>query len=226
MKLDCPKCATKISEQDMNMERMVAKCTKCDWAFSFANEFSTISATPQAIKTPKPNNMQVFEKNGKLLMIWPWFDKSFALLTFLAVIWNVASLTIIGSGLFAVIQGNISGLLYLLLPNIWIGLGLIYYVLCGYINKTSVFIDDNTLTVEHGPLPLWGKKTLAIDDITHVHTKRLEHAKYEHAHLYSVYVNMLKDENVKLVSGLTNAEQASFIKQKIRYYLGINRSHI
>lgn len=46
------------------------------------------------------------------------------------------------------------------LPFLILGIAPGYYILCGYVNETHVRVDDQTITVNHHPLPWFGNKRI------------------------------------------------------------------
>lgn len=224
MKLTCPKCANEISAQNMNLDRMVAKCSHCDSVFSFADYFGA-SAAKTKIDAPRPDKLSVENWGGGLILRWPWFNWTFILLTVFALFWNGIVFSMVGASLFSMGDGNFMPLFpFICFPHFWVGLALIYYVLAGYINKTTVRVDHSQLTVRHGPIPWWGNKTIDTAEIVQLYTKQnlgRSHRNSGWASNFELHAVMKQGKHQKILSGLESSEYALFAEQVIEAHLGI-----
>src|SRR5690606_18081521 len=54
---------------------------------------------------------------------------------------------------------------------------LAYYGLCVLVNTTAFRVDDDWLTVKHGPLPWFGARKIPVDRITQLST-RMHHSRH------------------------------------------------
>jgi len=119
-------------------------------------------------------------------------------------------------------SGSLAMLLFPLL-HVTVGIGLFYYTLAGYLNKTYVRADWSTLSVRHAPLPWFGNRTLDARDIKQIYVK--EHiSRSRHGSTsttFEVHALTHSGKNLKLLAGLPNSEQALFIEQEIEKFLHI-----
>ena len=224
MKLDCPKCAAEISAKNMNLDRMVAKCSHCHSVFSFADQFGA-PATTKKLNAPKPEKVIVENWGGGLVLRWRWFHWTFLLITVFAVFWNGMMFSMVGASLFTASEGNFRSLFpFICFPHFWIGLIMIYYVLTGYINKTTVMVDHSQVTVRHGPLPWWGNRQLNTAEIVQLYTKQ-NLSRYHRGNAWTgnfeVHAVLKQGTHQKLLSGLDSSEHALFSEQVLEDYLGI-----
>jgi hypothetical protein len=108
------------------------------------------------------------------------------------------------------------------LLHVAVGIGLTYYVIAGYLNKTYVRVDISNIVIKHAPLPFFGNKTLNSSGIKQLYTKeKVSHSRHGSSVSYEVHVITHDRKNVKLLSGLESSEQALFIEQKIERFLKI-----
>ena len=224
MKLDCPKCAAEILAEDMNLERMVAKCHHCHSVFSFADEFSHPAAKGK-LDAPQPDKVEMEQWGGGLKLRWRWFNWTFLLLTAFAVFWNGIMFSMVGASLFSGRGGDFpSPFPFMLLPHFWVGLAMIYYVLTGYLNRTTVTVDHSQLMVRHGPLPWWGDREISTAGIIQLYTKQ-SFSRYHRGNVWAgnfeVHAVMKQGKHQKLLSGLDSSEHALFAEQIIEDQLGI-----
>jgi hypothetical protein len=223
MKLDCPKCGTEILAENMNLERMVAKCANCHSIFSFAKPVDGSQAKAK-LAAPQPDKVVLENLGGRLTLRWHWFSWHILLVTGFAVFWN--GILFFGFG-GAIISGGASPFAVLplmILPHFWVGLAMIYYAITGYVNKTTVTVDYGQLTVRHGPLPWWGNRQIEPAHIVQLYSKE-NRSGYRRNNQWSgnfeVHAILKQGKHQKLLSGLDSSEQALFVEQTIEDHLGI-----
>jgi hypothetical protein len=220
MKLNCIKCAAEIPAENINLDRMIAKCAECNSVFGFEGEFSGRAvARREQIDVPQPERVKVENENGVLTIRLSWFTYRILFVTLFAIIWNAFMFGIIGSMFIA--EGPES-FFFLGLPHFWVGLGMIYYVLTGYLNETRVTVDSERLTVRHGPLPFWGNKEVATSDIVQLYSKHHQTMwRNNWSGHYQLHAVVGKNRHEKLLSGLENPDYAVFVEQEVEHFLGI-----
>jgi hypothetical protein len=124
------------------------------------------TAKPTAFvhEAPTPERWHVDEGAGTLHVRWSWFTRAVFFIVPFMLFWNGA---LIGMGV-TVTEGGAHLerlLLGLAVPHVWVGVGLVYWVLATFMNSTAVSLTGNTLSVRHGPLPWIGNRTLDIGDL-------------------------------------------------------------
>ena len=134
MQIHCKQCSTEIPAEHINLDRMIAKCTFCNSVFSFADQVgATVSAQPiEKLDVPMPKKFKVNTLGGRLEIARKWFSSKFIALTFFTVFWDGFMIVWFGIALSQGIWimaafGTLHGA---------VGIGLLYYVLAGYLNKT------------------------------------------------------------------------------------------
>lgn len=216
MKIYCPSCGRDIPAADVDLSGKIAKCAGCNNVFSLP-----FSATAAAERTPigKPNNFQLERSAEGLCIVRKWFTPSIIFLTFFCLFWNgfmavwfyiAFKQKIYVMALFGSLHGAI-------------GLGLLYTVLAGYLNKTYIRISYNSLTITHRPLPFLGQKNLTKQDLKQLYSKEtIPHGENSNSSSFSVQAITKSGKIIELVSGLPTSEEALFIEQEVEKYLKID----
>lgn len=103
-----------------------------------------------------------------------------------------------------------------------VGLGLIYFCVASFVNKTDVSVDPNYLTVRHYPLPWIGSKRIRVHSIKQLYTKeQVSRSKNGTRISYRVHVITQDGREQKLLSGLSSDSQALFIEREVEGILGL-----
>jgi hypothetical protein len=225
MKLNCVKCAAEIPAENMNLDRMVAKCAVCNSVFSFDQEFGSraVASRQQQFDVPQPERVKVENENGALTIRLSWFTYKILFFTLFALFWNGVMFSLVGGALFSLFTEGPSGAsAVFFLPHVWAGFAMIYYVLTGYLNETRVTVDGGRLTVRHGPLPFWGNKEVATNDILQLYTKHnYSMWRQNWAGHYELHAVTGKNRHEKLLSGWDNPDFTVFVEQEVEHFLGI-----
>jgi hypothetical protein len=233
MRLNCPKCAAEISAENINLERLVAKCSQCDSVFNFEDKLSSTygvnssAVQQQRFAAPRPDKVTLDNFGGVLTLQWRWFTWVILLVTGIAVFWNGIVLSMFGSVLFDGLQGGdiLAVFPLFVIPHFWVGLAMIYYVLTGYINKTTVTVKNGRVAIRHAPLPWWGNKEVEAATIMQIYTKE-NNSRYRRGigtnnTTYELHAVLKKGRHLKLLSGLDSSEHALFVEREIEEHLGI-----
>jgi hypothetical protein len=213
MKLKCPACGAPIAAENINVKALTAVCSECDSVFPFQ-----VGQTSIRRKIKPPEQFTFYEAYDSPLHFsfkWDWRTEPMGALVLLV-------LPLI---LFAVILGaGLSGfdLLMLLLLAILPA----YIPLTITFNSTHYKIDGDMLKVYTSPLwfPYYGRKTIPLDDISHLST---EHALNSPSiagpdTFQNVYVHTLGGSR-HMIARIVNIEHAQTIAQELQTY--IDNSH-
>jgi hypothetical protein len=169
------------------------------------------------IKLGRPEKLQLFNRGSSLEIVRKWFGRKIVLLTVFAAGWDGFLLIwILDAGLTA------DPMSYFPLLHLAAGIGITYYVVAGWLNRTSIRVERGKLAVRHGPIPWLGNKELEASNLKQLYVK--EHAPQAGRSTtvtYEVHAITRDDRNIKLVSGLEASEEALYIEQEIETYLGI-----
>lgn len=225
MDLTCKRCGAKIISDDVNLERMVAKCQECNAVFSFADDFAyagTLQEAYQKFNVARPKRMQIENLGGEMKITRRWFSPVLFFLIPVCLFWN-GFIVVFGFGSFlAADQGGGGAFSLCLLPHLAAGLFLAYFALASVINVTEVKINPAEFSVRHGPLPWLGNKRLAASDITQVYCKeRVSRGRRSTSVTYEVDAVTPANTTEKLLTGLNEPEEALFLEQEIERFLGV-----
>ncbi len=165
-----------------------------------------------------PQGIDLRENLDGLEIVRRWFSIQTILLTFFVIFWD-------GFLIFWYTQAiNTSNTMMLVFPllHVAIGVGLTYYVLAGYINRTYIRVDHSFLSIKHAPLPFPWNKTVDASDIKQVYSKeRISRSRRGSSVTYEVHALTHSGRNLKLLNKLPNSEQALFMEQEIERFLRI-----
>lgn len=103
------------------------------------------------------------------------------------------------------------------LGHVAVGVGITYYVFCGFLNKTDIKISHSGIEIKTYPLPWRGNKILNEADIVSPST-RIKHRNYNRNGGPSFEVTYVDRNNrlKTLLGDLLDPEQAEFSAAEIR----------
>lgn len=206
MPISCKRCLTEIPQTS---KRNIILCPECGTVQSLDQHPQLESILPQL--TPKGITPHI--SDNALTITRRWFSQKYIFITFFAIFWNV---------FLFFFASNVGVWIYLFCPHGWIGLGLIYYVLAGYLNSTEMHITPNYLTVQHGPLPHWGNKQFNTKQIEQLYVRENIHrSKNSTSYTYALWMKPVAGNDEKLIEGMDRPEHAFFLEQEIERFLGI-----
>jgi len=165
-----------------------------------------------------PERLTYREDGLHLEIVRRWFGPKFLFLTAFTVFWD-------GFLVFWYDQAIGSGdTLMLVFPllHVGVGIGLTYYVIAGWLNRTQVYVDKAGLHVRHRPVPWIGNINVPSLELKQLYVKEKE-SRTRNGTSVSFEVRAVTHggRNIKIVDGLETQEQAFFIEQKVEKFLGI-----
>jgi len=225
MQLNCKQCGGEILAEQVNLDRLIAKCTVCNAVFSFADQFPDADPyrTAKSVDVPLPKGIQVTNLGGELQISRLWYSPKYIFLAIFALIWNGFMIFWFGIAITnrlwpMALFGSLHGL---------IGLGLIYIVIAGCLNKTLIRAGLGELSIRHGPLPDPGNKQLLTDTIEQLYCKeKIHRGRNSISTTYEVHAVTSDGKHEKLLTGLDESEQALYLEQEIARYLGITDQRV
>ncbi len=221
IQINCIECKTPIHADDINLDHYIAKCQKCHTVFDFKKQLD--EAPKKRTEVAMPENVEVLQLRNELDISFTWWvpHKKPAFLIFFTLFWNsIVSIFVV----VALVTGE-----WLMLAGIsihlTIGLGLVYYLLCKYFNKTTFRVTRNYLTTEHSPFPVpfYGAKDVEVSEIDQLYSKEYVAATQNNRpiHAYAVYLITKSGKEVKVLKGLDTPQQALYIEQEVEKFLGL-----
>ncbi|MBN1427015.1 MAG: hypothetical protein JXB07_01440 [Anaerolineae bacterium] len=219
MQVKCKHCGQDIPAEDINLERLMAKCRSCNAVFSIEDQVDGEAAsgfTRQEV--PKPKGFKVEDEMGTLKIIRPWFGLVTIPLTFFCLFWNGFMAFWFGTAITQRIWIMAAfGILHAI-----IGLVMAYTTIASYLNRTVVKVRFEGVEVKNGPLPSFGNKRLETIAIKQLYTKEIiSRGRSSYGYSYEVHAVTTDDRNEVVVGGLEDSAQALYIEQEIERALGI-----
>lgn len=240
MEINCTTCGVRIPAEDMNLERMVAKCRICNTVFGVADQLATEPA-PVHRRRPfvgLPERMKIVvderevrdadayrtkpEERGDLVITRRWFEPAKHLPGILfCVFWD----GFLANWYRMLWSGSTSpGIGFYVFPliHVTVGLGLTYAVIAGLCNTTQVGIRGGDFFVRHGPIPWRGNRTVPAQSITQLFVEeKVSRSNDSETRKYDLSAILDGGERMALVAGLPKVEQALFLEQALEERLGI-----
>lgn len=220
MQITCKQCGADVSADNINIDSLVAKCSFCNAVFRFDDQLEPAQRppAPPRLKVSMPKGIEVQPTVNRLEIVRKWFSLKILFFTAFTVFWDGFmivwfSIAISQQQWMMAAFGTIHGI---------VGLGLLYYVLAGYLNRTIMTVNRSLFTIKHTPIPWPGNRLLNPLEITQLYCKEQMHRnKSSVSYTYEVHAVLKNNERAKLIFGLDSSEQALYIEQEIERFLNI-----
>lgn len=152
-----------------------------------------------------------------------WFGAQILFLTFFAIFWNVFLFKF-----YAEFSETVDIWTKLFpLFHVGAGIGISYYAIAGWFNKSNIFVSKATIEISHKPLPWFGNKKLDATELKQLYVKeKINRNRNSTSVTYEVHAILHSQRNIKLLTGLENSEQALYIEQEIEKFLQIENAPV
>jgi hypothetical protein len=236
MKINCQDCGALIFADDVDLPSSTAKCRNCNSVFSFVRQLhARPSDQRERLKTPRPDGLKIHEiggssqepgyrdapqARGSITISRRWFAPHFIFLVFFCIVWD---------GFLVSWYSNVStapgpvSILFMLFPlaHVAAGIGLTYYTLAGFLNRTTIQLDERNLSVRHAPLPWKGNCTLGREEIKQLYCEHeVSRGKNGPTNSYYLSAVLMNESKVRLAS--MPVDQAKYIEDVLEERLGIH----
>tara|TARA_R110002072_G_scaffold243682_1_gene402806 strand:+ start:160082 stop:160795 length:714 start_codon:yes stop_codon:yes gene_type:complete len=223
MRVDCRNCGESVSADNINIDKLVAKCGACHAVFGF--DVAGGATKPRKRENiAMPKSVTVENQGGELVIVHRW--RSIVAVLFLTVftlIWNSITWT------FFVImwqegQGFVMAFLSIFVA---VGVGVAYLTLGILLNSTEIRVSGRRLTVKSGPLPMPGSVDVRSEDIDQVWVEeKVSHSNSRQGHSstsvhYPVFLRMKDGTKKTLARYGQDSDLSLFLEQEIETHLGI-----
>ena len=224
MKVECPHCHGTVPAEHLDLPTRTAKCPRCDnlshfkfpagERFAAAGQDSTSNTAAKPLPEHPPGGITVDRTVNGVRVIRRWFSPSLIFLAFFCTIWDGFLFFWYSAALggFGKESGDPFDWMMVLFPlgHVAVGVGLTYFTLAGFLNRTVVEITVDRLQAKRGPLPWWGSRDLPTLEVTGI--ERDTSYKSNGSQRYTVSAAM-RDGGIKsLMTGLTK-KQSAYIQQ-------------
>jgi hypothetical protein len=171
---------------------------------------------------PVPERLEVEETPREIMIKYRWFQPVAYFLVFFCLLWD-GFLVFFYSTMFADNDTPTFAVLFPLL-HVAVGIGLTWYTLALFVNKTHILITKHELSIQHKPLPMFFfKKNVRLDraEVQQVYIKEVEsRGKNRVSYSYDL-LYLDKDSRSKKILNESDSEIAMYIRRKIEKYFGI-----
>ena len=215
--LDCRRCGAQIRSENINLSNALAKCHQCHAVFGFADQLSGGKPKPPAVSMPLPEGVSMSEQAGMLRLEARWFRPMLFIYLVFCIVWNTFLV------LWYMQPGNTEdiGALFPIL-HVAAGVGLTYWTIAGFVNRTIVGVSAHYLTIRHQPLPWPGKKHVAVRDLQQLFCQEhVSNVNNDTSLSYSLNAVLQSGRKLVLVKRLPEAAQALYLEDAIERHLGI-----
>ena len=231
--MNCPKCDAVIAADNVNIQALIAKCEKCNEVFRVADVLPAASSEsadpPEAVRFPRPATLTVIDEGDIRVIRRRWFRPVYLFLLFFCIAWDSFLFFWYSMALFGPNMGGVD-VLFMVFPiaHVAVGVGLTYFVIAGFLNKTYLGVTPEALFIRHRPVPWPGNRNLASADVKEVF---VEKTITQHRHgrtvtqYYSVLAVTADGARVKLLGSLELAE-AQFYTQQLNDWLNLRPSRL
>lgn len=225
MQLSCRTCGKAIPAQDVNIDKAIAKCLACNAVFSFLDEVGGAPTGPRP-QVPLPKRFRMENWGPELTITRRWYSHALWFLVFFCTFWDGFLVVWYTAGIGQLMSGKADPGIWLMLVfpvlHLAVGVGLTYAVICGLVNKTVIKVSMGELTVRHGPIPCWGNHQVLTVDLKQLYCTETAHRTKNGSHTtYNVMVLRRDGTTLKLLTGLTELDQALFVEQQVEQHLRI-----
>lgn len=167
--------------------------------------------------------MRRIEGIGVVDFGYRWSHPALFLLVPFTVFWN-ALLSLFWSKIFVALEKDaLVAIAFGLLsaPYSLIGLGLAYFSLCLMVNRTSIQLDSDSLTVYHGPLPWRGNLTLKREEVQQFYVLRKLGGSRKKKVLYDLNAILRSGEWVNLLRNQEEGTELKYLEFELEREMGI-----
>jgi hypothetical protein len=222
----CPNCSAQVRGEHINIQEMVGKCARCDHIFRLTLDRPVLPRETLGTEPSRPSGVTIEQgMNDELLLIRRWFHPALFFLLFFCIAWDGFLVFWYSMALFGGVNGN-DGFQWLAIVfpicHVAVGVGLTYFVIAGFLNKTTVFLDDEILAVRHGPVPWFGNRNLQANRILGIELDYV-HSNNNNPN-YAISAHAEDGRQIVLLSGL-QTKQAEYIAWQLANKLGVPLSN-
>jgi dolichyl-phosphate-mannose--protein O-mannosyl transferase len=165
---------------------------------------------------PNPEGFEVKETAQGIAISYRWYKP---------IVWALVAFAAVWNGFLVVWFSSPTPTFFKLfaLLHLAVGVGLVWYILCLFKNKTEIVITSQDFTTRHSPIPFPTYRNIHLkrSEIEQVYIRQdITRGKNSTTITYSVNVISPKGKTNKVLS-YSHYEEAIFIKRKIEQYMHI-----
>lgn len=162
----------------------------------------------------------ISELGNELTISYRWMACQAYFLVFFCIAWD-GFLVVWYS--IAVSTGEVLMMVFPVI-HVAVGIGLTYYTICLFVNRTYITVNKEEIGIRFAPLPWMGAKTVSVRDIVQFYVKeKTSRGKNGTSYSYELWMRNKQGADKKFASGpaIQDADDAKFLEKKIEKFLGI-----
>lgn len=208
----CPRCRAPLPVSAISTALEVARCPSCETVIDLR-----ASAKSSALAAPTPERWEVTGTGPDLSIRWRWFRASSLFLIPFALFWNGILVTM-AAGVSEGFRHPERLLVGLVVPHVWVGVGLAYACVANLLNSTTITSRFGRLTVKVGPLPWRGNRAFDANDLSQLFV--VERRGNRGATTFDVCA-VTRDGRRQQLVNLPQPDQAAFVERRVEQALGV-----
>ncbi|MEX0330832.1 MAG: hypothetical protein AB3N64_05355 [Puniceicoccaceae bacterium] len=172
------------------------------------------------MEVPIPSNIELLEERGNLVIRKKWFTPAVIFLLFFCIFWD----SFLVFWYFSATKMDNVPLMHILFPlgHVAVGVGLTYFVIAGFINKTDIIISPMQVEVRIHPMKWPGQGIYDISDIKQLYTyQKVRRTKNGTSITYEVRLIDKHNQQKTLIKGLESKDQGLYIEKEIEKIIGV-----
>lgn len=227
--LRCPSCNHFIKADDININKLIAKCAHCAHIFSFegVHPFTGTGYTRPDILIP--DGLEVLKLQSELDIQVNWFRNiaktSLAFTLVFTLIWNLVLLPFV---LMAFLS-EAYFILLLISAHAAVGIGMLLRLLAIFVNTTHVNVTRGHLEIRTTPFPSLFRRNHKVDiaEIEQLYVSKYVESRTNGNpnHAYALYAILKSGKKLQLVRGMNEATQ-KYLEYEIESFLGIKDAKV
>ena len=228
--MQCPKCDAVVPAENVNIQALVAKCDKCNEVFRVTDQLSRNEKWVDEIppRVPRPATLIVQDEGDVRVICRRWYRPMYLFLLFFCIAWDSFLIFWYFIGVVAGPNDD-SAWLFFVFPilHVAVGVSLTYFVIAGLANKSYLGVTSEGVYVRHRPVPWFGNRNLAADDLREIYVELgvSQDSGGARQQLYTLVGVIGDGERIKLLGGLDSPE-AHYCAQQLSEWLRLKPSRL
>jgi len=229
--LRCPKCATPIPAEDVNIDSLIGKCRNCNAIFEVDEELNRQRDDFREEERPHielPAGFEVQRGVSELDIRISWRKTRMVWFYVLfSVIWNGITFVFVGIA----ISSNDLMMALAISIHFMIGVGFLLYTTALFINTTHIYATTHALLVKHGPIPVpfHPRRNISKASLEQLYVEEYVASRTNGRPNIAFRLRAVvkgKDKRPQLMRGLKKPEQALYLEHEIEKFMNIRNRQV
>ncbi|PTL81726.1 hypothetical protein [Vitiosangium sp. GDMCC 1.1324] len=241
MQLHCEVCQAPLRAEDVRFDLALAKCHVCGAVYDLVGRKARMPTTesqhglaPHRPRVARPTGLREEENDQYTVLSWRWFGLNHVFTALFCAAFFTISCTVMVPSVVDAPLAVWPFLLLFLSLHLGVGALLTYWALAGFLNTTRVRVNRGEITINHGPLPWPGNRTVPAQGLTQLYCLKEWSRKPDIFGLsygyrgpsFSLLALDQQGNKVKLLSRIKNKETALYLELVLERRLGIEDSPV